>query len=266
MSETRRGAKRINDIPEDVLNRLNRGEMETANLVEWLAVDKKELLRHMLQESNRNEYLEPVLHKINQLKKETTNTVNATIGYELYLHVTQNSDSLFLSHLSQHRSDLVRCWAAYSIGKNKNLSIGEMLVQIRPFAADGHFGVREISWMVLRESIIANLKESISLLSEWALDPDDNVRRFASEATRPCGVWSKHIEELKQQPVLGLPILDVLKSDPSRYVQDSVGNWLNDASKSSPHFVKEVCERWGAQSKSKETHYILKKALRTLNK
>lgn len=61
-----------------------------------------------------------------------------------------------------------------------------------------------------------------------------------------------------------LPILDKLKSDSSKYVQDSVGNWLNDASKTQPDFVIEICRNWEKISPTKETKYIIKKALRTI--
>lgn len=141
-----------------------------------------------------------------------------------------------------------------------------MLKQIQPFSADKHFGVREISWLALRAKIAQNLTKSIEILSAWTLNQDENIRRFTTEVTRPHGVWCEHIEELKQNPELALSILEPLKSDPAKYVQDSVGNWLNDASKTQPEFVQELCQRWEKESDMKETKYITKKALRTINK
>ena len=104
------------------------------------------------------------------------------------------------------------------------------------------------------------------ILSGWASSKDENIRRFTTESIRPRGVWCKHIERLKTEPELALPVLEKLKTDSSKYVQDSVGNWLNDASKTSPDFVEDLCERWQSESANKHTEKIIRKALRTLNK
>ncbi|SFN88973.1 3-methyladenine DNA glycosylase AlkC [Paenimyroides ummariense] len=261
----RKGSRSTKDIPTAILASLNRGEMETANLIEWLAVDQRLLLENLLIENQRTEYLKPILNKIDQLKKQTVNTINEAIGTELLQLVNQNNDNEFLYLLSYHTSDLVRCWATYIIGKNEALSITETLNKIQPFAADKHFGVREISWMSARNKIASDIEKSIAVLSKWVSNDDENIRRFSTEATRPRGVWCEHIIELKNNPELALPILEPLKSDTSKYVQDSVGNWLNDASKSNPVFVTELCKKREKESDTKETKYIIKRALRTLN-
>jgi len=262
----RKGARSTKDIQQDILQQLNSGEIETANLVEWLAVDQRILLENLLKHNNRTEYLKPVLTKIEQLKKQTVNTINEAIGTGLFELTTANSDEDFLTIMSNHNADLVRCWATYPVGKNENLNISETLEQIQPFSADKHFGVREICWMAVRPKIAKNLTESIEILSRWTTNEDENIRRFTTEATRPRGVWCEHIEELKQNPELALSILEPLKADKAKYVQDSVGNWLNDASKTQPKFVTELCRRWEIESDTKQTKYITKKALRTLNK
>lgn len=120
--------------------------------------------------------------------------------------------------------------------------------------------------MALRPEIENNLEKSIKLLTYWTNNKDENIRRFTTEATRPRGVWCKHLEQLKESPEMALPILENLKSDSSKYVQDSVGNWLNDTSKSQPNFVIELCKKWQKESPTKETEKIIKRARRKIEK
>jgi 3-methyladenine DNA glycosylase AlkC len=261
-STKRKGARTINDIPKDILEQLNRGEIETANLVEFLAADRKILLENLLIQCGRTNYLQPILSLTDRLEKRTA--IYEAIGTGLFEQITANNDSDLFSAISTHPSDLVRCWATYITGKNTELNIEQMLLKIKPFAADRHFNVRECAWSDVRKTVAQNLHESIAILSKWTEDKDENIRRFASEATRPRGVWCEHIKELKQNPGLGLPILEPLKSDKSKYVQNSVGNWLNDAGKTQPEFVRELCKRWDQESDTKETRYTIKRALRNL--
>lgn len=262
----RKGSKSTKDIPKEILGQLNRGEIETANLVEWLAVDQRLLLENLLKQTDRKEYLKPILSDIEKLKKQTVNTINEAIGSGLFEQSIKNNDNEILTIISKHKSDLIRCWATYTIGRNEKLNIIQKLQQIQSFSADKHFGVREICWLAVRPSIANNLTESLKILTTWTTDKDENIRRFASEATRPRGVWCEHIEELKRNPELGLTILEPMKSDKAKYVQDSVGNWLNDAAKTQPKFVINTCKKWEKESKTKETAYIIKKALRTIEK
>lgn len=66
----RKGARSIKDIPQDILEKLNKGEIETANLMEWLAIDTETLLNSLLKQLNRQDYLKFTLKNIENIKKK----------------------------------------------------------------------------------------------------------------------------------------------------------------------------------------------------
>lgn len=173
-------------------------------------------------------------------------------------------DKKLVRTLQVSPSDTVRGWAAFMVGQEQKISLEARLKFIRPFADDLHFGVREWAWMAVRSHIDADLKVAIKILTTWTKDDSPRVRRFACESIRPRGVWAVHIETLKKNPNFASPILESLRADPDKYVRDSVGNWLNDAAKDNPDWVKEICLRWEKVSSKKETAYIIKKAQRNL--
>ncbi|MBY0188059.1 DNA alkylation repair protein [Bacillus altitudinis] len=264
----RKGARKGTDIPHDVLFLLNQGKIESVNLTEWLAVNHLTLLHHVLSSVGLDHHLDGLTSKITQQKAESGMKAIRLIG-QLLDEVLQKENgekqTEVLQAFTHHVSDSVRCWAAY-MNKQRLSTLEEKLAYIQPFAADHHFGVREIAWMSVRESLTDQLDQSIEHLTAWAKSKDENIRRFSVEAIRPRGVWTKHIESLKQEPMRAQPILDLLKSDPSTYVQDSVGNWLNDASKTQPNWVITLCEQWLKDSDTKATSRIVKKAKRTIVK
>jgi 3-methyladenine DNA glycosylase AlkC len=234
--------------------------------VEWLAINQELLLSNVLAAAGKKKYLQPVMDDIAALKKKTVNTVSEAIGKGLAAQAALAGDDEFLAKMAVHPADMVRCWSAYVVGKNKNSSIAAMLSQVKVFAADKHFGVREIAWLAVRPAVAGKLEQSIKILSGWVVSDDENIRRFASEVTRPRGVWCSHIDALKQNPALALPLLEPLKADKAKYVQDSVGNWLNDAGKTQPGFVKELCKKWQKESNTSETAYIIKRAIRSIDR
>lgn len=264
----RKGARKVNDIPKEVLKLLNKGEIETMNLTEWLGIDHTTLVKHIFPEIGiPNKLIELIAKSIKEQKKPSTMNSVKLIGNLLYENLSDKSNyQIIFKNLSAHQSDTIRCYAPYLITLNPTINLQDKLNKIKGLVADKHFGVREVVWMAIRPEIDSHLNESIAILSEWANDEDENIRRFTTEATRPRGVWCKHIEQLKEEPELALPILEKLKADPTKYVQDSLGNWLNDASKSKPDFVIELCERWRKESPTKETEKIIKRARRTIDK
>ena len=264
----RKGPRKVNEIPKEVLQLLQQGKVESVNLTEWLAINHIELLKNVLPSIGLKNSLESIVAELEKQNVETGMKViriTGTLLDEIILKENEGNKEDVLLKLSNHISDSVRCWAAF-MNKKSNNTLKDTLTYIRPFAADHHFGVREIAWMSIREDLSQNIEKSVELLVEWAKSEDENIRRFSVESIRPRGVWSKHIEILKQEPEKALPILNLLKSDPSKYVQDSVGNWLNDTSKTKPDWVMNLCEEWEKDTDIKSTSRIIKKAKRTILK
>lgn len=265
--DARKGARRMAEIPAPVLRALQRGELETKTLVEWLAVDLRVLVTRVLPETGLAKERARILRAYAPLASEGVSRRMKGLGAILHETLSRHPRRAdVFEKLAAHRSDIVRSLAAYSVGADGSLKLNERLRIAKRFAADGHMGVRETAWDSFRGYLEPQLPQALKLLQAWVRDGDFRVRRCAVEATRPCGVWTAHLETLKADPEPARMLLEPLKADPERYVQASVGNWLNDASKSRPDWVRALCKRWSKESARAETKWIVNRALRTLRK
>lgn len=264
----RKGARRMSEIPPDVLAALNEGREETITLVEWLAVDMARLAGAVVPALRLGPAAEASLIAAAQnLAKEPVTVRTRGMGAAIHAHLeTHPMRGTALDALASHRSDLVRSWAAYARMADPAPDLETRLATMLRFASDPHMGVRETAWDALRPHLAAELPKALGLLGAWVRDGDHRVRRCAVEATRPRGVWTFHLRPLVADPAPGLPLLEPLRADPSDYVRRSVANWLNDASKSHPDWVRAVCGRWLRESGAKETAWIANHATRTLRK
>jgi len=263
----RKGSTTTLGVPKEVRNLLDLGVIETVNLAEWLIVDQESLARNLFQKENWGFLLQPLKASFGLMKIKTAPKKMEVLGKVLAHGFPARAPfENALERLKAHRSDIVRSWACYMIGMRSELLLHESLNHIHPLASDSNMSVREAAWLGIRPKIANQLGESLRLLMGFSLHKNPNIRRFASEITRPRGVWCSHIPALKENPALGLPLLEPMRSDDSIYVRNSVGNWLNDASKTNPKWVQEICKRWEKESSTKETAYILGRALRTLRK
>jgi 3-methyladenine DNA glycosylase AlkC len=251
---TRTGSLKPINVPIDVLDRLNSGTIETVNLAECLAVDFVTLMTQVVPELAS-------VAKSRILPADGITKRMMAMGKILLEHFGATG----VEELAVHPSDTVRGWAAYLIGAIPDRSLAERLNSIRSLADDHHFGVREWSWLAVRPYIAAQIDEAIPLLIPWVDESSPNLRRFAIEATRPRGVWCAHIPKLKEYPELGLGLLAPVRADDSGYVRDSASNWLNDAAKSQPEWVKMVCDQWQLESNAPETKKLCNRALRSFN-
>jgi 3-methyladenine DNA glycosylase AlkC len=262
---TRKGARRMSEIPPAVLRALNEGREETRTLVEWLAIDTDTLLRHVLEDVGLAREAARLRRAFAPHRGAGVSHRTRIVGRILHEGLPAARRRAAFARLSKHPSDTARAWASYMVGADGRLPLGKRLDLARRFAADGHMAVRECAWDSFRPHLARDLARGLRLLRPWVEDPDANIRRCAVEATRPRGVWTEHMDALKRDPGPGLPLLEPLKSDPSDYVRRSVANWLNDASKSQPDWVRALCRRWARESGTPETRAIVRRALRTLD-
>lgn len=229
------------------ITELSQGKSETKNLMEGLAIDFATLLTSTLPDFKLPEFPPNITKKMQVLG----NALYCQYGFEVF------------AKLRAHPSDTIRGLSCYVLSYHK-LNMHEKLELIKPLAADHHFGVREWAWLALRPEISENLTQALALLEAWTSDPCYKLRRFACEITRPKGVWCMHLKELRQEPWKAIALLEALKNDPEKYVQLSLGNWLNDAGKDHPNWVIELCQLWQSNSASQNTKKICKRGLRNL--
>lgn len=231
------------------IEELNTGKVEARNLMESLAIDFTILLGNTIPD-----FKMPTLPEKCGITKKMRLVAESLYDWKKL--------GIF-EFLAAHPSDTLRNLSCYVLACHHN-PFEEKLRLIAPLADDTHFGVRECAWTALRPELITHLVPAIQMLVDWTQDPSPNKRRYACEMTRPRGVWCPHIRQLRQTPWIALEILSPLKNDDARYVQLSVGNWLNDAGKDHPTWVKALCEEWEKTSPTLATRKICKRGLRNL--
>ena len=133
----RKGASRRSDIPQEVLQALNQGQIETVNLVEWLAVDQVILLRHILLEIGWVQSIDSLYSKVSDLQDKGIMKRLQFIGECLFssLETCENSSSIYRVFAS-HPSDMVRTWAVFCLAADQTLSLEKRLFRLYPFACD----------------------------------------------------------------------------------------------------------------------------------
>lgn len=107
------------------------------------------------------------------------------------------------------------------------------------------------------------VRKILSFTGDWIHDPDERIRRMLVEALRPMGVWVEHIKELKSDPSILKPIIEIASKDDSPYVRKAAANNLNDISKDNPDHVIEWCSKW-IESADQNQIWTIKQGLRSL--
>lgn len=123
------------------------------------------------------------------------------------------------------------------------------------------FGSAEFA---IRPFLAADTPRALAIMTRWTGSDDEHVRRLASEGARPRLPWAARVPSLKADPTLAMPILEILKADPSLYVRKSVANHLNDIAKDRPDWLLGRLQTWPQDDP--RTVWIIRHALRTLIK
>lgn len=108
-------------------------------------------------------------------------------------------------------------------------------------------------------------KKTQKKMVSWAKDKNSHVRRLASEGIRINLPWAKKMTQFIDDPAPIIEILSLLKNDPSKYVQKSVANNINDLLKVNYSAAIDLLKTWRKRP-SAECGWIIKHALRNLKK
>lgn len=244
------------DIPASLLTCLSKGQVESKTLAEITAIDIALLMKHNIPSCKKRD-MSFFSGKMGILKKmkEAAVIVSDSHGFEYHKNLLANK-----------KSDTLRGIGAFMVGENVSLTAKQKVKAIVPYAKDAHFGVREWAWMAIRNDIANDFGMLYECIFPLSTNRNEYVKRFSVESIRPRGVWAAHITELKTNPGLAEPLIDNLFLDKSRYVNDSVGNWLNDAAKDNPDWVKKKCQKVLKNSDAgaaKTVDYVVSKATRS---
>lgn len=124
---------------------------------------------------------------------------------------------------------------------------------------------RLTSEFAIRLLLDHDIHRALPIVLGWTGSADPDVRRLASEGTRPFLPWAIRVPAILADPTLTLPVLHALYRDENEVVRRSVANHLNDLSRQQPELVVATTAAWLAAPDG-NTAQLVRHALRTLVK
>ncbi|MFC5930399.1 DNA alkylation repair protein [Cryobacterium melibiosiphilum] len=124
---------------------------------------------------------------------------------------------------------------------------------------------RLTSEFAIRLLLAHDFARAMPIVLEWTTSADPDVRRLASEGTRPFLPWAIRVPAILADPAATLPVLHALYRDDNEVVRRSVANHLNDLSRQQPELVVTTTAAWLA-APDENTAQLVRHALRTLIK
>ncbi|MDJ0781343.1 MAG: DNA alkylation repair protein [Desulfosarcinaceae bacterium] len=106
-------------------------------------------------------------------------------------------------------------------------------------------------------------EKTLEKMTAWSKDANVHLRRLASEGLRPRLPWSKKLDRFVRDPRPVIQVIEHLKDDPSRFVQKSVANNVNDILKDNRSLALDLLRRW-SRGATPQRRWIIRHALRNL--
>ena len=141
-------------------------------------------------------------------------------------------------------------------GKN-HLPVAMELLRELTMRFTSEFGVRHL--------LLHDAPACLQIMHGWLDDPNDHVRRWLTEGTRPRLPWGAQIPGFIADPTATQKILHALRDDPSEYVRRSVANHLNDIARDHPQLALQIAEKWMKNAPAPRKK-LLRHAMRNLLK
>lgn len=117
----------------------------------------------------------------------------------------------------------------------------------------------------IRSFLLQHERLTLQKFLEFAKDRNVHVRRLVSEGSRPRLPLAQRLHTFVKDPTPVFNVLKALKNEPTRLVQRSIANNLNDIAKDHPDAVVNFLEIW-KKEKVKDIEWIIAHATRSLLK
>jgi 3-methyladenine DNA glycosylase AlkC len=131
-----------------------------------------------------------------------------------------------------------------------------------PEAFDDAMGIlaeltcRLTSEFAIRPLLNHDLDRALASVMAWTTSPDEDVRRLASEGTRPLLPGAQRVPAVLANPRATVDVINALYRDESEYVRRSVADHLKDLSRRHPDIAIETAAGWLAAPDENTTRLV----------
>jgi 3-methyladenine DNA glycosylase AlkC len=122
---------------------------------------------------------------------------------------------------------------------------------------------RHTGEFAVRPLLAAFPEAMMAVMLDWSQADNVHVRRLSSEGVRIRLPWAKRLYIALERFDEYQTLLTRLKDDPSRFVQKSVGNNLNDLFREAPEKAAQIIETWRQDELSQAAQWIIRHGLRS---